>query len=56
VILFSTVRASAHAGGSDDHNLIGFLSDVRRLNVAITRPKFVLIVIGNNFLTLGELM
>ena len=47
VILFSAVRANAEmAKGGSDKNLIGFLSDVRRLNVAITRPRFVLIIIG----------
>ena len=51
VIIFSTVRAhSRQSKGTEAQNLIGFLSDVRRLNVAITRPKFMLLVIGNIFL------
>jgi superfamily I DNA and/or RNA helicase len=28
--------------------VIGFLSDERRMNVAITRAKFVLVIIGNS--------
>ncbi|KAF1742439.1 hypothetical protein MXB_1920, partial [Myxobolus squamalis] len=39
-IIMSCVR-------SNDHQGIGFLNDSRRLNVAITRAKFGLIIIGN---------
>jgi len=47
VILFSAVRSNQDlAKSGSDKNLIGFLSDVRRLNVAITRPRFVLIIVG----------
>jgi len=49
VVVFSAVRASPNLKGTVDRkNLIGFLSDVRRLNVAITRPRFVLLVVGKN--------
>lgn len=48
MIILSTVRAKPNTAlQTDEQNLIGFLSDVRRLNVAITRPRFLLIVIGN---------
>ncbi|KAE8900129.1 hypothetical protein PF003_g16034 [Phytophthora fragariae] len=40
VIVFSCVRSSQRGG-------IGFLRDVRRLNVAITRARFCLYVVGN---------
>ena len=41
VILFSCVRASVNQG-------IGFLSDIRRMNVGITRAKSSLWVLGNS--------
>ena len=41
VIIFSCVRASVHRG-------IGFLSDIRRMNVGITRAKSSLWVLGNS--------
>lgn len=46
VVLFSCVRA-ASAGGGGRWGTIGFLSDRRRMNVAITRARRSLIVFGN---------
>ena len=40
LVIFSAVRAN-------ERRSVGFLSDVRRLNVAITRPKFSLVVVCN---------
>ncbi len=42
IILISLVRSS-----QDENSSIGFLSDYRRMNVAITRPKYMLLFVGN---------
>lgn len=43
IILISTVRASKKKHAKS----LGFLIDERRINVALTRSKFLLVIIGN---------
>nr|XP_032625295.1 RNA helicase Mov10l1 [Chelonoidis abingdonii] len=46
VIILSTVRSN-EGSFDDDRYYLGFLSNAKRFNVAITRPKALLIVMGN---------
>ena len=45
IIVFSAVRSNFE---NQIDKSLGFLLDERRLNVAITRPKFFLLIIGNS--------
>lgn len=47
VVLLSTVRSSSYQVASDVQHSLGFVSSPRRLNVAISRPKVLLVIIGN---------
>uniref|UniRef100_A0A6Q2YGL2 RNA helicase n=1 Tax=Esox lucius TaxID=8010 RepID=A0A6Q2YGL2_ESOLU len=47
VIILSTVRANESVQGDDLQSTLGFLSNPKRFNVAVTRPKALLIVVGN---------
>ena len=46
-IVFSAVRARDVEGDVDDDRRIGFLSNLQRLNVALTRAKHGLYIVGN---------
>ncbi|XP_048465911.1 RNA helicase Mov10l1 [Rhincodon typus] len=47
VIIVSTVRSSEENLFEDTRCVLGFLSNPKRFNVAITRAKALLIVVGN---------
>ncbi|KAK3042186.1 hypothetical protein RJ639_001306 [Escallonia herrerae] len=47
VIIISTVRSTVKHNNFDRNHCLGFLSNYRRFNVAITRAKSLLIVVGN---------
>ena len=52
VVVFSCVRACGGferggGGGATERRAIGFLADARRLNVALTRPRKCMVVVGH---------
>ena len=47
VIIISTVRSSENYLPFDDKHKLGFLSNPKRFNVAVTRAKSLLVVVGN---------
>lgn len=47
VIIISTVRSTAKHNEFDRTYCLGFLSNPRRFNVAVTRAKSLLIIVGN---------
>ncbi|XP_019057963.1 PREDICTED: uncharacterized protein LOC104812332 isoform X2 [Tarenaya hassleriana] len=47
ILVLSTVRASDTTSGGNDRSGIGFVADVRRMNVALTRAKLSLWILGN---------
>eukprot|EP00510_Aplanochytrium_minuta_P000586 CAMPEP_0184015878 /NCGR_PEP_ID=MMETSP0954-20121128/6602_1 /TAXON_ID=627963 /ORGANISM="Aplanochytrium sp, Strain PBS07" /LENGTH=355 /DNA_ID=CAMNT_0026296805 /DNA_START=51 /DNA_END=1118 /DNA_ORIENTATION=- len=51
IVLFSTVRSNARLQGRSN---IGFLNDKNRLNVAITRAKHLICIIGNKKTLIGS--
>ncbi|KAM7414935.1 hypothetical protein PAMA_019653 [Pampus argenteus] len=47
VIIISTVRSNESGQSDDLQGALGFLTNPKRFNVAITRPKAMLIIVGN---------
>uniref|UniRef100_A0AAQ5ZF66 RNA helicase n=1 Tax=Amphiprion ocellaris TaxID=80972 RepID=A0AAQ5ZF66_AMPOC len=47
VIILSTVRSNESIQSDDLQSTLGFLSNPKRFNVAVTRPKALLLVVGN---------
>ncbi|KAM4574007.1 RNA helicase Mov10l1-like [Odontesthes bonariensis] len=47
VIILSTVRSNESVQSDDLQSLLGFLSNPKRFNVAVTRPKALLLIVGN---------
>uniref|UniRef100_T1IYZ0 RNA helicase n=1 Tax=Strigamia maritima TaxID=126957 RepID=T1IYZ0_STRMM len=54
VIILSTVRSSAKVLASDFETKLGFLRNEKRFNVAVTRAKALLIVIGNPYILIKD--
>ena len=48
IVLFSTVRSNNKNSNGINNDVIGFLSDFRRMNVAISRAKFGCFIVGNS--------
>ncbi|CAJ1056264.1 RNA helicase Mov10l1 isoform X1 [Xyrichtys novacula] len=47
VIIMSTVRSNESLQSDDLQSVLGFLANPKRFNVAVTRPKALLIIVGN---------
>jgi superfamily I DNA and/or RNA helicase len=47
IIIFSCVRSGNRGGVQNETHTIGFLKDPRRLNVALTRAKYGLWIVGH---------
>ncbi|XP_030586906.1 LOW QUALITY PROTEIN: RNA helicase Mov10l1 [Archocentrus centrarchus] len=47
VIIMSTVRSNESLQSDDLQSALGFLANPKRFNVAITRPKALLLIVGN---------
>ncbi|KAL3270884.1 hypothetical protein HHI36_021399 [Cryptolaemus montrouzieri] len=54
IVILSTVRSSQEYINSDIKHSLGFVSSPRRLNVALSRAKILLIIVGNPNLLYGD--
>ncbi|XP_041794620.1 RNA helicase Mov10l1 [Chelmon rostratus] len=54
VIIVSTVRSNESTTSDDLQSALGFLANPKRFNVAITRPKALLIIVGNPHILIRE--
>ncbi|KAM4618202.1 RNA helicase Mov10l1 [Polymixia lowei] len=55
IIILSTVRSNESIQSDDLQSTLGFLANPKRFNVAITRPKALLIIVGNPHLLIKDL-
>uniref|UniRef100_A0A3Q4I625 Putative helicase Mov10l1-like n=1 Tax=Neolamprologus brichardi TaxID=32507 RepID=A0A3Q4I625_NEOBR len=55
VIILSTVRSSESLQSDDLKSTLGFLANPKRFNVAITRPKALLLIVGNPHILIRDL-
>ncbi|KAM3870151.1 RNA helicase Mov10l1-like [Diretmus argenteus] len=55
VIIMSTVRSNESVESDDLQSVLGFLADSKRFNVAVTRPKALLIIVGNPHILIKDL-
>ncbi|KAF3688597.1 RNA helicase Mov10l1 [Channa argus] len=54
VIIMSTVRSNESVQSDDLQSTLGFVSNPKRFNVAVTRPKALLIIVGNPHLLIRD--
>lgn len=47
IILISTVRSSLQLIGSDLRHALGFVQSAKRMNVAISRARYLMFIFGN---------
>ncbi|XP_054912271.1 RNA helicase Mov10l1 [Poeciliopsis prolifica] len=55
VIILSTVRSNESVEREDLQSLLGFLANPKRFNVAVTRAKALLIIVGNPHILIQDL-
>ncbi|XP_037306349.2 RNA helicase Mov10l1 [Pungitius pungitius] len=55
VIIMSTVRSNESVQSEDLQSALGFLANPKRFNVAITRPKALLLLVGNPHILIRDL-